>query len=199
MGLGVIRNRVIRNVLINTLLYDMNAEIFYKSIEVTLGPVLNEIGFVRLKERRPIWMSRVQNQDVCIEMRYGKYPWEPYCGGRFSVFIREKGKPDDSIESLFGEINIDDMEMALSITESCAEKLRKADLNDLSDDDNVAEMYESWRQDELSEMTPDSIKKEFSLVINPQLPFYDEHDAQQWGLFVGRVATNLFQEKVNFV
>jgi len=176
-------------------LYDMNAEIFYKSIEVTLGPVLNEIGFIRLKGRRPIWMSRVQSQDMCIEMRYGKYPWEPYSGGRFSVFIREKGKPDDSIESLFGEINIDDMEMALSITESCAEKLRKADLDDLSDDDNVAEMYESWRQDELSEMTSDFIKKEISLVINPQLPFYDEHDAQQWGLFVGRVATNLFQKR----
>lgn len=177
----------------------MNAEIFYKSIEVTLGPVLNEIGFVRLKGRRPIWMSRVRNQDMCIEMRYGKYPWEPYSGGRFSVFIREKGKPDSSIVSLFGEINIDDMDMAFSITESCAEKLRKADLSDVSDDEHVAEMYEVWRQDELSEMTADSIKKEFSLVINPQLPFYDEDDAEQWGLFVGRAAASLFKKKVNDV
>ncbi len=69
----------------------------------------------------------------------------------------------------------------------------------MSDDEHVAEMYEVWRQDELSEMTADSIKKEFSLVINPQLPFYDEDDAEQWGLFVGRAAASLFKKKVNDV
>ncbi|MDF1781434.1 MAG: hypothetical protein P1U67_09080 [Alcanivoracaceae bacterium] len=173
----------------------MNAEIFYESIESTLGPALSRLGFVRLKGRRPVWGSRGMNPEIFIEMRYGKYPWEPYSGGTFSVFIRENGKPDDSIESLFSQISDDDLKAAISITEECAIKLQNADLNVMSEDGEEVAMYEDWREKELSTLTASSLNKEISIVINPTLPFYDQGDAEKWGALVGRVATKLFQAK----
>lgn len=133
------------------------------------------------------------NPEILIEMRYGKYPWEPYSGGRFSVFIRENGKSDDSIESLFKEISDDDLKAAISITAGCARKLKSVDLKVISGDGEEVSMYEDWRESELSMLTASSIEREISIVINPQLPFYDSDDAEQWGDFIGRVAKKMFQ------
>jgi len=173
----------------------MNAEIFYKSIESTLGPTLSQLGFVRLKGRRPVWELRRANPGVLIEIKYGKYPWEPYSGGSFSIFIRENGRPDESMQSLFSEISDDDLRVVISITEGCARKLQAADLSVMSEDGEEVAMYEEWREKDLSTLTASSIKNEISIVINPRLPFYDEDDAEKWGSFVGCVATRLFQAK----
>ena len=64
----------------------MNSKTFYKHIAAAVNATMNERGFERNKRSYPCWQQRVGSQVLHLMIKTGKYPWQDYIGGNFSLY-----------------------------------------------------------------------------------------------------------------
>ena len=64
----------------------MNSKTFYKHIAAAVNATMSERGFERNKRSYPCWQQRVGSQVLHLMIKTGKYPWQDYIGGNFSLY-----------------------------------------------------------------------------------------------------------------
>ena len=170
----------------------MNSKTFYKHIIAVVQQPLSEQGFERNKRAYPCWQQRIGSQVLHLMIKTGKYPWQDYIGGNFSLyaFLREPAAALPQAGELglhiFDYADAPIQQRILAQNRAAYEKAVAWDISHSISHLSSAEQQLARSQRALFlPIWRDEVESDRPwVVVNKELFYTDEADIQAWGEIV---------------
>ena len=170
----------------------MNSKTFYKHIAAAVNATMNECGFERNKRSYPCWQQRIGSQVLHLMIKTGKYPWQDYIGGNFSLYAFLRA-PDAELPQAgeWGALYVFDyadepLQQRVLVQNRAAYK--KAVAWDMSQLSHLSAVEQQLARSQRALFLPiwrDEVESDRPwIVVNKELFYTDEADIQAWGEIV---------------
>jgi len=83
----------------------MNSKDFYRYLNTVLSPAMKQVGFVKDKRSIPCWHTGTGERLLYLMVKTGKYPYQPYIGGDFSLYACLRDTDDPPPQA--GDLDLD--------------------------------------------------------------------------------------------
>ena len=171
----------------------MNSKDFYRYLNTVLSPAMKQIGFVKDKRSIPCWHTGTGERLLYLMVKTGKYPYQPYIGGDFSLYACLRDTDDPPPQA--GDLDLDIFEYAdetlkqriLAQNRAVYGKIAALDVSHLQNADAEYEILLSQRALTLPSLRFEAETDRPWIEVNKPLLYLDEADIAVWGGIVADV------------
>lgn len=173
----------------------MKSKEFYKQMDDLTKDQFIELGFSKDKGTALLWQKERDDDRIFIEIRNGKYPWEEYSGGDFTINCHccPKSSSYNEIEeakhsvSFFDYLSEGEYSDLTQFNQKVCEKIKALDLSVFGYSSEEIEVYEELHDSACESMEYQISSNTSRVVVNPPLYYLDSDDINHWATTINHL------------